>query len=355
MQANNWLYKKKKKFLFKNFFFFNRKPCFNTYDIFKNLLYDSNAYIQEIWGFKLFWEKFDISKKQVDENSRIRIVFLNENKLYSEQGNILTFSQINMSFKPLTKKISMKFRPKPLYINYQHDINQKMRAILIDWLIDVHSKFKLIPATLFLTVNLIDRFLSMHSMIRQQLQLLGISSMLLASKYEEIYAPETKDFVYISDNAYSKEDIFRMEILICKTLNYTFQIPSPIFYISDFSKILNASQEEIIFSIYNFELHLIEYKSLVFQVDIISLGSILNSICLLNDLKKDSGAIDFFKNLYRNSINFQSIKDSLLMGNSLLILNQNGKRRLTSLKRKYSHKKYKEVSEVTFFVYFKHN
>ena len=92
MQANNWLYKKKKKFLFKNFFFFNRKPCFNTYDIFKNLLYDSNAYIQEIWGFKLFWEKFDISKKQVDENSRIRIVFLNENKLYSEQGNILTFS-----------------------------------------------------------------------------------------------------------------------------------------------------------------------------------------------------------------------------------------------------------------------
>ena len=85
-----------------------------------------------------------------------------------------------------------------------------MRAILIDWLIDVHSKFKLIPATLFLTVNLIDRFLSMHSMIRQQLQLLGISSMLLASKYEEIYAPETKDFVYISDNAYSKEDLSRL-------------------------------------------------------------------------------------------------------------------------------------------------
>ena len=47
----------------------------------------------------------------------------------------------------------------PTYMQRQDDINEKMRAILIDWIIEVHLKFKLLPETLFLTVNLIDRYL----------------------------------------------------------------------------------------------------------------------------------------------------------------------------------------------------
>lgn len=84
-----------------------------------------------------------------------------------------------------------------------------MRAILIDWLIEVHLKFKLLPETLFLTVNLIDRYLEKQVIPRTKLQLVGVSSMLIASKYEEIYAPEVRDFVYITDKAYSKEDILK--------------------------------------------------------------------------------------------------------------------------------------------------
>jgi hypothetical protein len=86
-----------------------------------------------------------------------------------------------------------------------------MRAILIDWLIEVHLKFKLLPETLFLTVNLIDRFLEKAVIQRTKLQLVGVTSMLIASKYEEIYAPEVRDFVYITDKAYSKEEILKME------------------------------------------------------------------------------------------------------------------------------------------------
>lgn len=84
-----------------------------------------------------------------------------------------------------------------------------MRAILVDWLIEVHYKFKLLPETLFLTVNLIDRFLEREAIHRTKLQLVGVTSMLIASKYEEIYAPEVKDFVYITDRAYQKEEILR--------------------------------------------------------------------------------------------------------------------------------------------------
>jgi len=83
----------------------------------------------------------------------------------------------------------------------QSDINEKMRSILIDWLVEVHLKFKLFPETLFLTVNVIDKYLSLVDVHRTKLQLVGVSSMLIACKYEEIYPPEVRDFVYITDKA----------------------------------------------------------------------------------------------------------------------------------------------------------
>lgn len=82
---------------------------------------------------------------------------------------------------------------------------------MVDWIIEVHLKFKLLPETLFLTVSLIDRYLEKVKIMRNNLQLVGVTSMLIASKYEEIYAPEVRDFVYITDNAYKKEEIFEME------------------------------------------------------------------------------------------------------------------------------------------------
>ena len=93
----------------------------------------------------------------------------------------------------------------------QEDINEKMRGILIDWLVEVHLKFKLVPESLYLTVNLIDRFLEKDQVNRQKLQLVGVTAMLIACKYEEIYPPIVKDFVYITDNAYTKDEILAME------------------------------------------------------------------------------------------------------------------------------------------------
>lgn len=78
-----------------------------------------------------------------------------------------------------------------------------MRAVLLDWLVDVHLKFKLLPETLFLTVNLIDRYLEKVSISRKILQLVGVSAMFIASKTEEIYAPEIRDFAYVTDSAYT--------------------------------------------------------------------------------------------------------------------------------------------------------
>lgn len=76
------------------------------------------------------------------------------------------------------------------YMSLQTDINSKMRSILIDWLVEVHRKFDLMPESLYLTINIVDRYLSMKIVPRRELQLVGISSMLIACKYEEIWAPE---------------------------------------------------------------------------------------------------------------------------------------------------------------------
>ncbi|CAN8073381.1 unnamed protein product [Agarophyton chilense] len=119
-----------------------------------------------------------------------------------------------------------KFMPDPAYMTRQADITVRMRAILIDWLVDVHQKFRLEPETLHLTVNIIDRFLEVTQVVRRKLQLVGVTAMFIASKYEEIYAPEVGDFVYISDKAYTKDEILCMEAFILNALNFDVTVPS---------------------------------------------------------------------------------------------------------------------------------
>jgi G2/mitotic-specific cyclin-B, other len=114
---------------------------------------------------------------------------------------------------------------RPTYMESQGQINARMRAILIDWLVEVHLKFKLVPETLYLTVNLIDRFLASTQISRPRLQLLGVTALLVASKYEEIYPPELRDLVYICDRAYSRQDILEMEERLLKALHYNITVP----------------------------------------------------------------------------------------------------------------------------------
>eukprot|EP00349_Pseudokeronopsis_sp_Brazil_P011844 CAMPEP_0202979110 /NCGR_PEP_ID=MMETSP1396-20130829/85350_1 /ASSEMBLY_ACC=CAM_ASM_000872 /TAXON_ID= /ORGANISM="Pseudokeronopsis sp., Strain Brazil" /LENGTH=163 /DNA_ID=CAMNT_0049718387 /DNA_START=789 /DNA_END=1280 /DNA_ORIENTATION=- len=137
-----------------------------------------------------------------------------------------------------------------------------MRAILVDWLIEVHLKFKLLPETLFLTVNLIDRYLSLVTISRGKLQLVGVTSMLIASKYEEIYAPEVKDFVYITDKAYSAGEILQMEQSILQALDFDLTAPSAYRFLERLIKVVSG--DELLFNQarYLIELPLIEYRML---------------------------------------------------------------------------------------------
>jgi hypothetical protein len=118
------------------------------------------------------------------------------------------------------------------YMDAQQEISVKMRAVLVDWLVDVHQKFRLSPETLHLTVNIIDRFLAVTPVRRRKLQLVGVTAMLIASKYEELYAPETADFVYITDQAYHRDEILHMEAVILNVLHFDVTVPSAVSFLS---------------------------------------------------------------------------------------------------------------------------
>jgi len=116
---------------------------------------------------------------------------------------------------------------KPTYMESQPHINSKMRAILVDWLIEVHGKFKLVPETLYLTISIIDRYLHQEAVTRPKLQLIGVTALLIASKFEEIYPPELRDLVYICDRAYTRTEIVDCETTMLKALAYNVSVPSP--------------------------------------------------------------------------------------------------------------------------------
>ncbi|XP_023639812.1 cyclin-B1-4 [Capsella rubella] len=150
------------------------------------------------------------------------------------------------------------------YIGSQPEINEKMRSILIDWLVDVHRKFELMPETLYLTINLVDRFLSLRMVPRRELQLLGLGAMLIACKYEEIWAPEVNDFVCISDNAYSRKQVLAMEKSILGQVEWYITVPTPYVFLGRFVKAsvpCDVEMEKLVF--YLAELGLMQYPIVV--------------------------------------------------------------------------------------------
>lgn len=171
----------------------------------------------------------------------------------------------------------LKHRPSTSYIGIgeiQTDITAHMRAILIDWLVEVAEEYKLMQETLYTTVNLIDRCLSKFMMQRSKLQLLGCACMLLASKYEEIYAPAVDEFVYISDNTYTKEQVLNMETKILSNLRFHLTVVTPVTFMPRFLQAANADMQQQQLTNYLAELSLPDYDSIKFRASMIAAAAL---------------------------------------------------------------------------------
>lgn len=132
------------------------------------------------------------------------------------------------------KEAEKRHRPKPAYMKKQPDINHSMRTILVDWLVEVCEEYRLQNETLCLAISYIDRFLSFMSVVRAKLQLVGTAAMFIAAKYEEIYPPDVGEFVYITDDTYTKTQVLRMEQLILKVLGFDLSVPTTLVFTTVF-------------------------------------------------------------------------------------------------------------------------
>ncbi|KAJ1628597.1 cyclin-like protein [Pavlovales sp. CCMP2436] len=235
-----------------------------------------------------------------------------------------------------------KYLAPPTYMAQQTDINEKMRAILIDWLIEVHLKFKLVPETMYVTVNLIDRFLAKKSVQRNKLQLVGVTAMFIASKYEEIYAPEVRDFVYISDKAYTREEILKMEGTVLGVLSFNVTAPSPYSFLKRFVKIAGwlhpdqpaVSREEQLCS-YLTELTLQEYRMLKYLPSVIAASAVCLAQKMLNNGHWTSALQQH--TCYPEATLLPCMKDMNA------IVKAAAKNTLIGVRKKYSQEKYNSV------------
>ncbi|KAI9682600.1 MAG: G2/mitotic-specific cyclin [Bathelium mastoideum] len=134
------------------------------------------------------------------------------------------------------KELEVNTLPNPNYMESQDELEWKMRGILVDWLLEVHTRFRLLPETLFLAVNIIDRFLSRKVVQLDRLQLVGVTAMFIASKYEEVLSPHVQNFRHVADDGFSEAEILSAERFVLAALNYDLSYPNPMNFLRRISK-----------------------------------------------------------------------------------------------------------------------
>ncbi len=240
-------------------------------------------------------------KNQINNSSTNEDIMINNSSFGSSMSNIIIMNDgedykdiINEVKNPQEvddyfddifnyfKQEESKFLPKANYMKYQSDINEKMREILFDWLIEVHKKYKLSDNTLYITGNLIDRFTERKPELkRTKYQLLGVSALFIAGKYNDIYPPESKDYSYITDDAYTKKEVVEMEMEILKELNYTITFPTQYNFLEIYRKLLNMDDKTYHLSFYCIDICFINYNMIKYKPSFLAAASCLLSFRLL--------------------------------------------------------------------------
>jgi cyclin B len=211
------------------------------------------------------------SHKKSSKKEKIKIKYFDETKITNVQ---IPKDYINTIYYNLLQEESspsmISLKQNKNFMVDQKEINSKMRSILIDWLIDVHFKFGFTDETLFLTVSIIDRYISLSQLSRSNFQLLGISALMIACKHEEIDLPKMDDFIYITDHAYVKNEMIKMEYDILNKLNFSFLYPSPIKFFEYLSLHFNFDKKMHMMGKYLMESFLLDIKNFKYKPSIIS-------------------------------------------------------------------------------------
>jgi len=225
----------------------------------------------------------------------------------------------------------------------------KMRSVLVEWLVEVHQQFSLLQETLYLSVCILDRYMQVNAekVPRKQLQLVGVSSMFIAAKYEEMYAPEIGDFVYITDNAYTPSQIRDMEIKIMSVLKFDLGRPLPLHFLRRNSKAGQVDATAHTMAKYVMELTLLEYRFVHVLPSEVAAAALAFSLKALDVDERPLSEIwtttlEYYSQYSLNDI-AQIVQD---IANIVLATTRAPeKSKLLAIRKKYSNKKFGKIAE----------
>ena len=262
--------------------------CNSNLEIIDNYKYKKEKSVDEKLNIKNKNNNIDISNINNSKHNKSISYKFNEKRsedeyeyIYFDISKIKTNAQIpkeyiNIIYHNLLLEENKGIIPYPDYskIISQKEINEQMRSILIDWIIDVHYKFNFTDETLFMTVLIIDRYISYKSISKKKFQLLGITALLISCKHEEIILPKIEDFIYITDNAYVKEDVFDMENNILDILNFNLIAPSPIKFYEYLALKFEFDKKKFLLGKYLMESFMVDINYVKFRASVIACASI---------------------------------------------------------------------------------
>ncbi|KAI1767679.1 A/B/D/E cyclin [Hypoxylon sp. FL1150] len=163
------------------------------------------------------------------------------------------------------RDLEVKSIPNPQYMAAQDELEWKTRSILVDWMIEVHTRFHLLPETLFLAINIIDRFLSQKVVQLDRVQLVGITAMFIAAKYEEVLSPHVSNYRHVADDGFSDAEILSAERFILETLHYDLSYPNPMNFLRRISKADDYDIQSRTIGKFLTEISIVDYRFLAYR------------------------------------------------------------------------------------------
>lgn len=178
----------------------------------------------------------------------------------------------------------MQYAIRPNFLE-NHKSSPRMRSILIDWLVEAHRDFAYLLETLHLAVSLVDRYLQTDKTVdRNNLQLVGLSALWIAAKYEEMYVASLQDFVYLADNAFTEIDMVRMEQKILVGIEWALGRPLAIHFLKRYSKLAKVQPKEYVLGKYLLEIALMQHDLCHIKPSLLAAAAVCLSVGILNDL-----------------------------------------------------------------------
>nr|XP_057918542.1 G2/mitotic-specific cyclin-B1 [Doryrhamphus excisus] len=221
------------------------------------------------------------------------------------------------------------------------EVTGNMRAILVDWLVQVNLKFRLLQETMYMTVGIIDRFLQEHPVRKNKLQLVGVTAMFLASKYEETYPPEISDFAFVTDRAYTTAQIREMEMTILRVLKFQLGRPLPLQFLRRASKIHEVTAEQHTLAKYLLELTMVDYEMVHFPPSIVASAALALALKLL-----DAGEWDATLQHYMDYTADSLVPIMAHIAKNVVKVNE-GKTKHMAVKGKYSTSKQMKIATIS--------